>query len=126
MREYKFRGYSKRELTTPTQWIYDGYGVTKIEYTNGTSSTHLITPYGDYWVDENSVGQYTGFKDKNNKEIYEGDILKLSTDKLIKVLYDKGSFKTQDVEYSNANLYLLEDYMGLDFEIVGNMFEQNR
>lgn len=26
MREYKFRGYSKRELTIPTQWIYDGYG----------------------------------------------------------------------------------------------------
>ncbi|WP_195251840.1 YopX family protein [Romboutsia sp. 1001713B170207_170306_H8] len=124
MREIKFRGYSKEKLIG-SQWITNGYGVSKINYTDGTSSVHLLSPYGDYWVEEDSIGQYTGLKDKNGKDIYEGDILDYGIYGKFEVLYHKGSFKIRKLNFKNGNVHLLEEYSFDDIKVIGNIYENS-
>jgi uncharacterized phage protein (TIGR01671 family) len=74
MREIKFRA----KQINDNNWI-SGYGVIigdgfcAIPYTiRGNTHNWKLTTIT---CDINTLGQYTGLKDKNGKEIYEGDIL---------------------------------------------------
>ncbi|GHV91186.1 phage protein [Spirochaetia bacterium] len=74
MREIIFRG--KRKDTG--EWIYGdlfhhAYGIDNGEYISIAGHTN-VNPF-NYDVQLETIGQYTGFKDRNNKMIFEGDIV---------------------------------------------------
>ena len=115
MREILFRG----KKIDNGQWTY-GLPTYDMEYVFGEND--FDSP-DSYMVDVNTIGQYTGLKDKNGTKIFEGDVVNHTV--WSQLLVANYSLKANGFVLSslsrNSEEYSMNDT--LDIEIVGNIHD---
>lgn len=129
MREIKFRGFR----TVQKDWVYGNLTVdengTKYIVDNKLFSEdghHLVyTIYAQtdepVFINQDTVGQYTGVHDRNGKEVYEDDIVVTYLKRKYVITwidkYARFAFWKPDIDFASG----LYDYG--QFEVIGNIHE---
>lgn len=103
MREIKFRAWDKE--------------IHKFKYPDLWDSSMPSN-----WRDWYELMQYTGLKDKNGKEIFEGDIVKYKSPSDCGIEEIKWNGESISLSYSSQGLKTLMS-INFVFEVIGNIYE---
>ncbi len=124
MREIKFRG----KCIETGDWLYGAlftdkdvsYIISEMEASNDYGEGTDL--YATWWaqVHPESVGQYTGLKDKNSREIYEGDIVAVNHHPFnFNGNYEVGYTEIMELSAGSLILHRVKNYC----EVIGKYYE---
>ena len=124
---YRAKRKNWRELPKEKWWVEGFYAYIK--------PYHYIMPKGNYdsWIeiDEKTLCQCTGLKDKNGKLIWENDICRrvlLPTKRIktnFKITYVPYKCCISAIDLDGSNITFLSDYINNQYEVevIGNKFD---
>lgn len=107
MKELKFRAWDGKKM---------------LDDVIPASESSIVEIYEYEWqyVEVEAVEQYTGLKDKNGKEIFEGDLVAYEKNNIASVRFEYGGFYPFVEPYNDFGCP-----SGKEVEIIGNIHESN-
>ena len=118
MREHKYRAWGGE----PARMVYFGLFESPWFPTAGSCETGPD--------DQTPIMEYTGLKDKNGKDVYEGDIVRIGEDHWSPAFAGKAKIVEYDTQraffepFGDGDWSPVQDAdEAYEFEVIGNMFE---
>lgn len=122
MREIKYRVWDSD--LKKMRYLNSSHDIIEFDEKGIGEYHNLQTGYGE-WFSE--LMQFTGLKDKNGVEIYEGDILEnTAVNFKFVVKFEKTKYVLQKLEFPEDSLDMYDFFYRIPimFEVVGNIYDK--